>query len=92
MISIKEKADKAWVTFTLPVHDEVNEVLLCGSFNEWEPIAMKRKKNGEYYTTKVMALNQTYEFGYKIDGAWHIDEACDTTPSPFMSENSLLKL
>ena len=92
MIKITTNGNRAWVTFTLPGL-EVEKCLIKGSWNDWEPETMKRKKNGDFYLTKILRVDEDYEFGYMPNGeGWFLEEECERTPTPFGSENSLLKL
>jgi 1,4-alpha-glucan branching enzyme len=92
MIKITKKGKKAWVTFTLP--STVGEsVELSGEWNEWKNEAMKVKKSGEFYITKVLKTDENYEFGYLVNGnEWHCDEELGCIATPFNSNNSLLEL
>jgi hypothetical protein len=91
MIKITKKGKKAWVTFSkMPAGDE--EIILCGTWSDWKEEAMKVKKSGEHYLTKVLKCNESYEFGYKVDGHWECDSDVPTVDSPFGSKNSLIEL
>lgn len=93
MLKIKKNGQKAWVTFTLPFMEDVNAVVISGEWSEWKEEPMKQKKSGEFYITKVFKLDESFQFGYKVNGNnWIIDEECDSVDSPFFSRNSLLKL
>jgi hypothetical protein len=91
MLKITKRGKKAWVTFTAPV-TECGSVHLKGSWNDWQPEPMKRKKNGEFYLMKILPTGKTYEFGYVVDGAWMVEEDLPKAASPFGSANSLLEL
>jgi len=90
MIKIKKQKNKAWVSFYFK--SSAKEVYIKGSWNNWEKEKMKKKKDGSFYIKKSLPLNQTFEFGYLVDGKWIIDENCETVDSPFGSKNSILKL
>lgn len=93
MLTVKTNGQKVWVTFTLPVKEEVESASICGEWNLWEEEPMKRKKSGDYYLTKIFKSGECFEFGYKINGCdWLTDESCASVASPYLSENSLLKL
>jgi len=93
MMKITTKSDKAWVTFTITPEEGTQSVELMGEWNEWAPEAMKQKKNGEFYVTRVFKIGDTFQFGYRVDGCqWCIDESLPACPSPFGSENALLSL
>jgi len=92
MIKITNKGKKSWITFTINP-DFTNSVEISGEWNEWKNEPMKKKKNGEFYITKVMDSNNSYQFGYKLDnGRWICDETTSKVISPFNSENSLLEV
>jgi len=92
MVKITKRGKKAWVTFTTPFK-ECKKVEIKGSWNGWKPEMMKKKKSGEYYITKVLPLNSSFEFGYWVDEKrWKADEETPKVYSPFGSENSILKL
>lgn len=92
MIKVTTKGNKAWVTFTHKP-EAAQSVAICGEWNDWNDESMKVKKNGEYWITKVLPIESSYEFGYRVDGnAWHCDGELECVTSPFGSQNSLLKL
>lgn len=91
MIKITKKGKKAWVTFTAPV-EKVDNVELLGDWNDWTPETMKQKKSGEFYLTKVLTIGSDYQFGYRSNDAWILDETLDKIESPYGSHNSLLVL
>ena len=92
MVKITKKGKKAWVTFTAPT-TECETVAIKGSWNDWKPETMKQKKSGEFYITKVLPVDETYEFGYLVDESdWITDHDLPKTESPFGSKNSVLEL
>ena len=91
MIKITKKGKKVSVTFTAPV-EESEAVELMGEWNDWEPEAMKQRKNGDFYLTKVLDVGSVYQFGYHHDGEWVIEEELEIVESPFGSHNSVLEL
>ena len=93
MIKTKQNGNKVWVTFTVPSEAAMNEVALCGAWNDWAAEPMKQKKNGEFYLTKVLPAGNRFEFGYMINGCdWMPETACGMVPSPFGSHNAVLEL
>lgn len=92
-MKITRKAGKAWVTFAFTPREAVEKVEVLGEWNDWEPEAMKQKKSGEYYLTKILPEGGSYQFGYRIDDQqWHIDQEMPRCASPFGSENAVLEL
>tara|TARA_R110002049_G_scaffold13089_5_gene57429 strand:- start:7348 stop:7644 length:297 start_codon:yes stop_codon:yes gene_type:complete len=57
------------VTFTVPAK-EANNVVVVGSFNEWnaESTPLKKLKNGSFKGTVNLESNTSHEFKYLIDG------------------------
>lgn len=91
MVKITKKGNKAWVTFTSPV-ESAEKVELLGEWNDWQAEEMKQKKNGEFYLTKILKCDQSYQFGYKSAEEWIIDDTLEMVTNEFGSHNSLLSL
>jgi 1,4-alpha-glucan branching enzyme len=92
MVKTTKRGSKVWVTFTVPAGD-YESVHLKGSWDGWETREMKVKKNGEFYTTRVVPAGERYEFGYITDSnGWMTDESLPTVGTPFGSLNSVLEL
>lgn len=94
MVSIDNKGKKSWVTFTfIPSDESIENVVVCGEWDNWEETPMKQKKNGEFTLRKYIESDASYQFGYKVNGCeWMTDTDCASVTSPFNSENSLLTL
>jgi len=93
MIKTKQNGNKVWVTFTVPTEEGINDVVLCGAWNDWQHEPMKQKKNGEFSLTKVLPAGNRFEFGYKINGQkWMPEGECCTVPSPYGTHNAVLEL
>lgn len=93
MVMMKKNDEKVWVTFTVSPMKSIEDISLSGEWNNWENEPMKKKKNGDYYLTKILKSGSTFEFGYMLNGnEWMTEEGCLSVTSPFGSENSLLKL
>lgn len=93
MLVMKKNGEKVWVTFTVSSIDPIEGITLLGEWNTWEGEPMKKKKNGDYYLTKVLNTGKSFEFGYMVNGEqWLTEDACSSVPSPFGSQNSLLEL
>lgn len=93
MITIKKNGEKVWVTFTFTSAKRVDDVVVSGEWNEWQEEPMKQKKSGAYSITKVLQAGERFQFGYKVNGnSWITEQECQSVPSPFLSENSLLEL
>jgi len=93
MLKITTKNSKAWVTFTYQPTEKISSVTLVGSWDDWNDNIMKEKKNGEFYITKVLATNTSYEFRYLVDNKEWVNETnLPTVQNPHGSHNSLLDL
>ena len=93
MLAMKMNGEKVWVTFTVSSMEPIEEITLLGEWNTWEGEPMKKKKNGDYYLTKVLNKGKSFEFGYMLNGEqWLTEDQCSSFPSPFGSQNSLLEL
>lgn len=82
------------VTFKLATATDVEQVLLCGDFTEWQQnaVLMKRLKDGSFSTTVSLPVGQSYHFRYLLNGAYWIDEAdADLyVPNPYGSHDSVV--
>ncbi len=92
MVKITKEIYRAWIVFTLP--SSIGEkVELSGSWNNWKREPMILKENGEFRIVKILKLNHSYEFGYKIDeNRWIYDENMESIDTIFGSKNSVLKI
>lgn len=84
------------VSFDFPsdrLKEEVKEVELVASFNNWEPIAL-RKAKGTFTRTIDLNAGSNYEFRYRVNGEiWENDEAADAyQPNGIDGDNSVLVL
>ena len=68
------------------------EVLLAGSFNDWQPVKKLTDKKGDgIYRCRLMLAPGEYQYKFLIDGEWRSDAANPNfTPNGFGSLNSVL--
>jgi hypothetical protein len=93
MIKVKKNNNKAWVTFTYVPKEGEESVSLVGSWSEWKEEKMKKKKNGDFYLTKILPLGVIYEFRYFVDGKkWINDEDAIEVHNNFGGTNSAIDL
>ena len=93
MIKIKKNANKVWVTFTYTPKDNEQKVELLGSWNEWKAENMKKKKNGDFYLTKIFPVGVIYEFKYYADSEkWVNDEDTKEVDNGLGGTNSVIDL
>ena len=66
------------------------EVILCGSFNNWETHShhLKRDKKGVWRTYLSMEPG-IYEYRFLVDGQWQNDPEADVMPNAVGSQNCL---
>lgn len=83
------------VTFTVPAED-AKEVVVAGSFNNWnnKKTKLKKLKNGSFKGTVDLEKDNSYEFKYIVDGIWQNEEQADAYAwnDYAASENSVLNL
>ncbi len=93
MIKIKKSDTKAWITFVYPHREDLRTVKIVGSWNKWKGDNLKKRKNGDFSTTKILPLGQIYEFRYFVnDKNWENDEDAMEIANSFGSVNSAIKL
>ncbi len=93
MIRVKKNRDKAWVTFTYKPDGDVKTVKILGSWSGWKEESLKRKKNGDFYITKILPIGQIYEFRYFVDDEyWENDVDAMDVQNSFGSVNSAIEL
>lgn len=66
------------VTFTVPAED-AEQVVVVGSFNDWNPEAepLKKLKNGTFKGVLSLDKDASYEFRYLIDGSYANEAEAD---------------
>lgn len=84
--------DECEVTFELQSEDHERAELVCDS-NGWEPIAMKKTRQGPFKARVRLPKGRDYEFRYRLDGTeWANDEAADAyRPNAFGGRNGVLR-
>jgi 1,4-alpha-glucan branching enzyme len=68
---------KGTYQFSFKPHNSTHRVELAGSFNGWQPIEMKKQKNGSFAAT-VPLEKGTWEYKFKIDEDWQLDPDNET--------------
>ena len=91
-IEITPKAKKATVVFTTQARKDASQAVLTGDWNNWEAVAMKKKRDGSFSVKINIDLGKSYQFGYSIDGVWTTDSDLPLAASPFGTNNSVLDL
>ena len=79
------------VSFELKDESAEQVALVC-DFNDWDPIPMKKNKNGTFRAKMRFPKDQQFQFRYLVNGgSWVNDETADSqTPNKFGGINSVL--
>lgn len=84
--------NKGTYKFTLNPCNGAQKVCLAGDFNNWEPVKMRKQKNGGYGLTIKLDPGD-YQYKFQVDDEWLLDpENQDNALNPFGSLNSLAKV
>jgi 1,4-alpha-glucan branching enzyme len=88
---VKSK-DEYEVTFAYDANGAKHVELVCEA-NGWEPLAMKRNKQGAFQTKVRLPKDSRYQFRYRVDESkWVNDEAADAyAPNEHGSINSVVE-
>ena len=83
--------DDCEVTFHVTAEGAEHVELVCEA-NGWEPIVMKKAKNGSFRARLRVPKQARYQFRYLIDNtSWANDDAADgSCRNEFGGENSIL--
>jgi 1,4-alpha-glucan branching enzyme len=77
------------IRFSFRSPGKAQEVQVAGSFSQWQPLAMKKQKDGSYALTVTVPAG-TYEYRFIVDGNWTTDPENDTyVLNPYGSVNSV---
>ena len=69
------------------------EVLLCGSFNDWDISSRRLKKNKKgVWTTYLQLEPGAYEYRFLVDGEWQNSPDTELVANPFGTQNGLLEI
>ncbi len=80
-------------TFVLDAYPEAREVVLAGSFNNWEESSLKMKRRGNRWELPVYLADGAHQYKYIVDGTWIVDPAHNNTvPNELGTKNSVLVL
>jgi 1,4-alpha-glucan branching enzyme len=89
---LQKAKKKSYMKFSLLPAEGAKAVSLVGDFNNWQPVAMKKQKDGRFAVDVKMAAG-TYQYKFIIDGQWAADqENGDVAPNPHGSLNSVAKV
>ena len=58
--------------FSLQVENAAKKIQLVGDFSDWQPVDMKKQKDGRYAVT-VPLKPGSHEYKFIVDGQWRVD-------------------
>ncbi len=80
------------VRFAYNPPQTVEKVSVAGSFNNWEPVALRKQKSGEFVRNMDLPVG-THEYKFIIDGSWQHDPDNDAVSHNNMGTvNSLVSV
>ena len=78
------------VRFAFNPENPAKKVFLVGSFNNWDPVQMRKQKNGSYVRTMELPKG-VYEYKFIIDDVWQHDLDTDANLlNPMGTMNSVV--
>jgi 1,4-alpha-glucan branching enzyme len=83
---------KGTVKFVLPANGGTHKVQLAGDFSAWQPVVMRKQKDGSYMATVELGPG-TYEYKFLLDGEWVVDPDNNAWAlNPFGTVNSVAQV
>jgi len=75
--------------FAIKPNENAKKVLVAGSFNNWQPVAMKKQRDGSF-AAEVPADEGNHEYKFIVDGKWTTDpDNGNWRMNPFGTSNSV---
>lgn len=82
----------AKLTFEVDFAPTARQVELVGEFNDWQPQPLSQSKGGPYKLTLEAPSGRSYQYRYRIDGAWANEQGADGyVANPFGGYNSVVQ-
>jgi 1,4-alpha-glucan branching enzyme len=63
---------KKTILFEIRPASHASDVRVAGSFSNWQPVEMKKRKDGKF-ACEVRVPPGTFEYKYLVDGKWMTD-------------------
>lgn len=83
---------KGTIRFAVKPETSVKKVMLAGTFTNWEPVTMRKQKDGSYVRNLELPAGQ-HEYKFITDGQWrHDTDNNDTVYNEHGSLNSIAKV
>jgi len=87
---IAKGTKKGTTRFAVKAEATVKKAMVAGSFNDWQPLAMKKQKDGSFAVTAALAAGN-YEYKFVVDDQWIVDPDNNAwVLNPYGTLNSLL--
>jgi len=87
---IKNKKKKGTIQFAVQPEHKTKKVFLAGTFNDWTPERMTKRKGGMYVSNRKLEPGD-YRYKFVIDGQWMSDNDNPIqVPNPFGSTDSIV--
>jgi len=67
-----KQSGKKTILFEVKPAGHASDVRLAGTFTGWQPVEMKRRKDGKF-AAEVPVPPGTFEYKYLVDGKWITD-------------------
>ena len=89
---INDVKKKGTVQFAVHPESNAKKVLLAGTFNDWQPQRMTKKKDGTFVSNQQLAPGE-YRYRFVIDGKWVPDNDNPArVPNPYGSVDSVVQI
>lgn len=69
---ISKGTKKNTVRFSIQPATPAQKVELAGDFKDWQPLEMRKRKDG-LYVTEVPLAKGSYQYKFIVDGKWQSD-------------------
>lgn len=92
-VPVPVPVDSGNVLFRLDGHTESKQVILTGTFNNWDENALKMKRNNGGWELRLMLTPGVYEYKFIADGTWMHDPANpEKRRNQYSTINSVLRV
>ncbi|MGC9454817.1 MAG: glycogen-binding domain-containing protein [Phycisphaerae bacterium] len=83
---------KGTVRFSLTPSNEAKQAYVAGDFSGWQPVRMRRNKNGEFVAVMPVPPG-THEYKFLVDDDWTVDpENSVWSMNPYGTLNSVVQV
>ena len=68
-----QQSGKKTILFEVRPAGQAGDVRVAGTFSDWQPVPMTRRKDGKFACEVPAPSTGTFEYMYLVDGKWVID-------------------